>query len=161
MSTYYVAKITDEHGTRYELRQTRWRKAFEKGQPCDTDLCTYTATIDEMKEQVTKYGFDVNWSDMLIIEHPITHAAKEFAELNAREQLYRVSTWLSWQNEYLSSGLRSPEDGLKLYRAWINREDLPEMADEETDDEGTDLAKVRVEILGYDPRWQHIEGIED
>jgi hypothetical protein len=81
----------------------------------------------------------------------LTGAAREFSNLNSREQLKAVENWLGWQSENLAAGLKSPEDALKLYRGWLNDAELPEMADTDTDDEGNDMSAVRVRILGYDP----------
>lgn len=70
-------------------------------------------------------------------------------ERNSREQLAAAAEWLGWQDEYLSSGLKSADDALKLWRFWQARPYGPEMADEECD--GFDVAALRVEALGYDP----------
>ncbi len=65
-------------------------------------------------------------------------------ELNAREKLLAIADWLGWQNENLSFGLKSPEDAVKLYNYWQERADsLPEMADDEQDDEGRWLFMFR------------------
>ncbi|QPI14712.1 hypothetical protein GECvBMG_gp168 [Salmonella phage GEC_vB_MG] len=73
-------------------------------------------------------------------------------ELNAREKLLAIADWLGWQNENLSFGLKSPEDAVKLYNYWQERADsLPEMADDEQDDEGRWLFMFRKAALGYDP----------
>lgn len=69
---------------------------------------------------------------------------------NAREQLAAAAEWLGWQDENLSFGLKSAEDGLKLWAYWQAHPDLPEMADEEIDHRGT-VAKERRKALGYDP----------
>ena len=71
-------------------------------------------------------------------------------ERNAREQLEAAADWLGWQDENLSFGLKSAEDGLKLWKHWQANPDLPEMADEEIDHRGT-VAKQRRKALGYDP----------
>lgn len=68
---------------------------------------------------------------------------------NAREQLAAAADWLGWQDENLSFGLKSADDGLKLWRFWQERPDGPEMADEDVD--GFDVPALRVEALGYDP----------
>lgn len=74
------------------------------------------------------------------------------SELNAREKLLAIAVWLGWQNEDLSFGLKSPEDAIKLYNYWQERADtLPEMADEEQDDEGRWMFMFRKHALGYDP----------
>lgn len=67
---------------------------------------------------------------------------------NAREQLYDVAVWLSYQEEDMSFGLKSPEDGLKLWRYAEEHPKLDEMAD-------TWDAKDRIDALGYDP----LEGV--
>lgn len=79
--------------------------------------------------------------------------ASDASELNAREQLVACAEWLGWQDEDMSAGLLSPEDGLKLWRYWSARSDsLPEMADEEVDEDGLESAeKHRIIALGYDP----------
>lgn len=74
------------------------------------------------------------------------------SELNTREKLLNISEWLGWQNEELSFGLKSPEDAIKLYNYWKERADtLPEMADEEQDDQGRWVFMFRKHALGYDP----------
>lgn len=74
------------------------------------------------------------------------------SELNTREKLLNISEWLGWQNEELSFGLKSPEDAIKLYNYWKERADtLPEMADEEQDDQGRWVCMFRKHALGYDP----------
>lgn len=77
------------------------------------------------------------------------------SELNAREKLLAIAVWLGWQNEDLSFGLKSPEDAVKLYNYWQEHADtLPEMADEEKDDEGRWVFMFRKYVLGYDPLGQ-------
>ena len=73
--------------------------------------------------------------------------------MNAREELEACANWLDFQNEDMSFGLRKPEDGLKLWRYWQSKpSELPEMADEETDDFSDDfVARHRKKALGYDP----------
>ena len=39
-------------------------------------------------------------------------------ERNAREQLAAAAEWLGWQDEDMSAGLKSAEDGLKLWKYW-------------------------------------------
>lgn len=69
---------------------------------------------------------------------------------NAREDLAACAFWLGDQDESLSFGLRSAEDGLKLWRFFrLRPASLPEIADEEVD--GHDVAGARVAALGYDP----------
>lgn len=79
---------------------------------------------------------------------------------NAREQLEAAAKWLGWQEESLSFGLRSPEDGIKLWRYWQSMPDtLPEMADEEVVEDGVESAeKHRILALGYDPLAEDING---
>lgn len=70
--------------------------------------------------------------------------------MNAREILAAAADWLSWQEEDLSFGLKSAEDGIKLYAyAQAHCDHLPEMADEWE-------PKDRRKALGYDPlgRWR-------
>lgn len=77
------------------------------------------------------------------------------SELNAREKLLAIADWLGWQNEDLSFGLKSPEDAVKLHNYWQERADtLPEMADDEKDDEGRWMFMFRKHALGYDPLAQ-------
>lgn len=73
---------------------------------------------------------------------------------NARETIAAVAEWLGYQEEQLSYGLRSPEDALKLHAYWEARPDtLPEMADEDFDDEGEDICAHRIAAVGYDPMY--------
>lgn len=69
--------------------------------------------------------------------------------MNAREVLVCVADWLGWQEEDLAFGLKSAEDGLRLYMHAQANPDLPEMADEWE-------AKDRIAAVGYEPigRWQ-------
>jgi len=69
--------------------------------------------------------------------------------MNAREELEAAACWLGWQDEDLSAGLKSAEDGLKLWRYWKSNPDSPEMADEDCD--GYDVSAMRIHALGYDP----------
>lgn len=64
--------------------------------------------------------------------------------MNAREQLAAAADWLGWNDENLSSGLRTAFDGLRLYDYAQAHPDLPEMAD-------TWKPKYRIAALGYDP----------
>lgn len=77
--------------------------------------------------------------------------AEEFG--NAREQLEACAVWLGYQDENLSAGLRSADDGLKLWRYWLAHADvLPEMADEEVAEKGIEsVRKHRRKALRYDP----------
>lgn len=65
-------------------------------------------------------------------------------EMNAREQLEACANWLGYQDENMSFGLRSPEDGLKLWRYAQTREDLDEFADNWN-------AADRILAIGYCP----------
>jgi len=69
---------------------------------------------------------------------------------NPREILEDAASWLGYQHEDLSFGLKSPADAIKLYLRWTADETLPEFCDEPADD-GRDMAKLRRKILGYDP----------
>lgn len=83
------------------------------------------------------------------------------SELNAREKLLAIADWLGWQNEDLSFGLKSPQDAIKLYNYWQERADtLPEMADEEQDDEGRWMFMFRKHALGYDPLGRGADVLE-
>jgi hypothetical protein len=64
--------------------------------------------------------------------------------INARETLVIVADWLGWQNEYLSDGLKSPYDAVKLWEYAQANPDLGEMADEWP-------SKALRSALGYDP----------
>jgi predicted transcriptional regulator len=74
---------------------------------------------------------------------------KEKRIMNAREVLACVADWLGWQEEDLSAGLKSAEDGLRLYMYGQTHPELPEMADEWE-------PKRRIQAVGYEPmgRWQ-------
>jgi hypothetical protein len=75
-------------------------------------------------------------------------------DLNAREQLLAAASWLGYQHEDLSFGLRSPGDGLKLWKAWTSDQTLPEFCDEaESPEDGRRLRARVVQILRYDP-WK-------
>ena len=75
-------------------------------------------------------------------------------DLNAREQLDAAATWLGYQDEDLSFGLKTPEDALKLWRGWIADPELPEFCDEAEDKEDRAVLLARTKkILGYDP-WK-------
>lgn len=50
--------------------------------------------------------------------------------MNAREILAAAADWLGWQDEDMSFGLKSAEDGLKLYAYAQAHPELPEMADD-------------------------------
>jgi hypothetical protein len=73
-------------------------------------------------------------------------------KLNAREELEAVQGWLAMQHEDLSYGLKSPEDGLNLWRAWMADKSLPEFCDqyEDATDAKTLIARIK-KILGYCP----------
>jgi hypothetical protein len=70
--------------------------------------------------------------------------------LNVREKLESIAEWYGYQSESLSDGLKSIEDGIKLYNYFQAHEELPEFCDE-PDDDGNDLAEHRIAALGYDP----------
>jgi len=75
-------------------------------------------------------------------------------DLNAREQLEAAFTWLGYQHDDLSFGLKSPEDAIKLWKAWQSDPELPEFCDEGEDyEDGQKLNKRVRKILGYDP-WK-------
>ena len=67
----------------------------------------------------------------------------EIQEMNAREQLAAAGQWLGYIHEDLSFGLKTPEDGLKLWRYNFSR-DTDELPDEW---DGAEL----VHVLGYNP----------
>lgn len=64
--------------------------------------------------------------------------------LNAREQLDACAEWLGWQNETMSYGLKTPEDGLKLWRYMKAHDELSDAADDW-------LPENRIAALGYCP----------
>jgi hypothetical protein len=74
-------------------------------------------------------------------------------EMNAAEQMQRVVNWLNDQDESLSFGLQSMQDAIRLWAYWHENKsgELPEYADEESDDPGVSVAYHRVRCLGYDP----------
>lgn len=63
--------------------------------------------------------------------------------MNAREQLQAIQDMLSFSDETLSFGLRSPEDAARLWRAWSKH---PEDAYPDTWEPAEFIA-----VLGYDP----------
>ncbi len=63
---------------------------------------------------------------------------------NARMDLEAAANWLGAQEEDMSFGLKSAEDGLKLWRYAVAHTELPEFADEWE-------AKDRKSALGYCP----------
>ena len=67
-----------------------------------------------------------------------------YDDMNAREQLEACANWLSYQLEDMSYGLKSPEDGLNLWRHMKANDDLPELADEWD-------AADRIKAIGYCP----------
>lgn len=80
------------------------------------------------------------------------------ADLNAREQLEAAAWWLGMQHEDLSFGLKSPEDGLKLWKGWLADPELPEFCDQYEDAKDARTLSCRVKkILGYDPWKRAIE----
>lgn len=75
-------------------------------------------------------------------------------DLNAREQLEAAATWLGYQHEDLSYGLKSPEDGIKLWRYWTANDRLPEFCDQPEDEaEGKVVVKHVKKAIGYNP-WE-------
>lgn len=64
--------------------------------------------------------------------------------MNVREKLERIVMWLSYQDENLSLGLRSMEDGIELFNFAVTNEHLPEFVDEWSD---ADF----VLAIGYNP----------
>ena len=75
-------------------------------------------------------------------------------DYNAREELENVAAWLGYHHEDLSFGLKSAEDGLKLFRAWQADPALPEFCDydptETVKETKARVARVK-KALGYDP----------
>lgn len=67
----------------------------------------------------------------------------DLTQFNSREQLAACAEWLGRIHEDLSFGLKSPEDGLKLWRYNFSR-------DEDTFPDEWDPAE-RKHVLGYDP----------
>jgi hypothetical protein len=61
------------------------------------------------------------------------------------KRLLIAYNWLCQQDDSISFGLRSTEDGLKLFGHFMGNPRLPEFCD--TDD----MAHERVKCLGYDP----------
>ncbi len=74
---------------------------------------------------------------------------------NTREKLAAIATWLGWQNEDLSCGLRSVSDAEKLYDYWAaHGEILPEFCDYNSDDLEIleiNIRQHRIAAVGYDP----------
>ena len=66
--------------------------------------------------------------------------------LNAREQLEAAAEWLGWAAESLSFGLKSADDGIKMWRHMVHDGgvNLPEFADHWP-------KHVLISVLGYDP----------
>lgn len=64
--------------------------------------------------------------------------------MNARQRLSEAAEWLGWNDENLSSGLRTAFDALRLYDYAQAHPELPEMAD----DWDPELIS---QVLGYDP----------
>lgn len=74
--------------------------------------------------------------------------------LNAREELEAAATWLGFQHEDLSYGLKTGEHGLKLWRAWQADQKLPEFCDEgDGEIDVAALTERAKKILSYDP-WK-------
>lgn len=75
-------------------------------------------------------------------------------DMNAREQLEAAFNWLGYQHEDLSFGLKSPEDALKLWKAWVADSTLPEFCDQPEDTiEERKITRLVVKTIGYDP-WK-------
>lgn len=71
---------------------------------------------------------------------------------NAREELLACATWLGYQHENLSYGLKCAEDGLRLFRYGLAHPELAEMCDEQTGElPGDWLPKHFKEAIGYNP----------
>lgn len=80
-----------------------------------------------------------------------TKEVTAFRALNVRERMVLVADWLGWQDEDLSSGLRSVEDAMKLYEYSLRRNNtLSEMADEWH-------RKSLVAAIGYNPLSQEAQ----
>lgn len=76
-------------------------------------------------------------------------AVKDFAQLDVCHQLLTVSQWLAYMDTTMRTGIRTPEDALKLYRAWLGNKIL-------LTDSGEPVgAANRVSVLGYDPMTKH------
>lgn len=72
-------------------------------------------------------------------------AVKNFSQMDVCHQLFTVAQWLVYMDTTLQSGIRTPEDALKLYRAWLGNKIL-------ITDRGEPVgAANRISILGYDP----------
>jgi hypothetical protein len=85
----------------------------------------------------------------------------KFNEPNAREQLEAIASWLGYQHEDLSFGLKSPEDAIKLFRGWASDPKLPEFCDEcEGEADRKRLLTRTKKILGYDP-WKRCTELAD
>ncbi len=73
-------------------------------------------------------------------------------DMNAREQLAAAAHWLSYQHEDLSFGLKTPEDGLKLWRYAAEHDDgLVEFCDGVTGERGDWKLKHFKAAIGYNP----------
>ena len=71
--------------------------------------------------------------------------------MNAREELEAAATWLGFHHEDLSFGLKSAEDGLKLYRYGAAHPELAEMCDAPEGDEADWTPKHFKAAIGYNP----------
>lgn len=78
------------------------------------------------------------------------------ADMNAREQLEAAANWLGYHHEDLSFGLKSPEDGLKLWRYGKKHPELAEMCDEPEGNEADWTDKHFKRAIGYNP-WKRAE----
>ena len=73
-------------------------------------------------------------------------------ELNAREELEAAANWLGFHHEDLNFGLRNAEDGLKLWRYWMARPELPEFCDgADTHEKESEPLRHVKKSIGYDP----------
>lgn len=72
--------------------------------------------------------------------------------MNAREQLAAAAHWLSYQHEDLSFGLKTPEDGLKLWRYAAEHDaELAEFCDEACGEPGDWKPAHFKAAIGYNP----------
>lgn len=76
-------------------------------------------------------------------------AVKKFSQMDVCHQLFTVAHWLAYMDITMQSGIRTPEDALKLYRAWLDNRILLTDAGEPVG------AANRISILGYDPMTKH------
>lgn len=74
-----------------------------------------------------------------------------YDKMNARDQLEAAAAWLGFQNENLSYGLKSPEDGLKLWRYGQKHIELAELCDNPVGDDADWTEDNFKEAIGYNP----------